>query len=532
VTEQLVPYLLGALVGGGLAMLLRLPPLVGFLGAGFALNAMGVPSLPAIDAIGDLGVTLLLFTIGLKLQLRTLARTEVWGAATIHMAGSILLLVPGVALFRLLGVPLLADADLETFALVAFALSFSSTVLAVKSLEAHSDTASLYGRIAIGVLIMQDVIAVLFLTASSGELPSPLALLLVLLVPAGPHLRRALDRVGHGEMQVLFGVVVGLVLGYALFEAVGVKGDLGALAVGMLLAPSAAAPGLARALFNVKELLLVGFFLSIGLTALPTLEGLLIATGLLLLLPFKSALYLIVFSRFRLRSRTSTLATFTLTNYSEFGLIVAALATSAGWLPVEWLVILAVTVAMSFVVAAPLGGAAESIYSRIRPFVSRLEHPIPRPDDRPIDIGVVDAVVLGVGRVGSAAYDRLSDVHGMSVIGIDNDSDRVADLTTAGYRIVEGDASDADFWDRLVGDRTVRLVVLTMTEHSGNLFALQQLRDRSFDGRIVAVSRYPDEDTSLRELGADEVFGLHDEAGHGVADDAVAMLGILDGPDS
>ncbi len=98
----------------------------------------------------------------------------------------------------------------------------------VKVLEKRSETQTAYGRLAIGVLIMQDIFAVAFLTLSSGTLPSLWALGLVLLIPLAPAMRALLDRLGHGEMQMLFGILLALVLGYALFEAVGIKGDLGA----------------------------------------------------------------------------------------------------------------------------------------------------------------------------------------------------------------------------------------------------------------------------------------------------------------
>jgi glutathione-regulated potassium-efflux system ancillary protein KefC len=119
-------------------------------------------------------------------------------------------------------------------------------------LEARSELGSLYGRIAIGVLVMQDVFAVLFLSLSSGQWPSPWALGLVLLWPATKLIRAMLDRVGHGDLQVLYGAFLALVAGYALFEAVGVKGDLGALVVGMLLATHPATSDLAKSLFHLK----------------------------------------------------------------------------------------------------------------------------------------------------------------------------------------------------------------------------------------------------------------------------------------
>ena len=81
-----------AFAAGFAAQLVRLPPLIGFLAAGFVLNAMGFEKTPALDTIANLGVTLLLFTIGLKLDIRTLLRAEVWASASLHIVGSTLLL--------------------------------------------------------------------------------------------------------------------------------------------------------------------------------------------------------------------------------------------------------------------------------------------------------------------------------------------------------------------------------------------------------------------------------------------------------
>lgn len=283
-------FLLAAFLGGFAALAIRLPPLVGFLAAGFVLNALGYDKTPLLTLVSEVGVTLLLFTIGLKLDVRTLLRREVWGGTSLHMIGSSLLFCGLLFGLKGLGLTLLVDSQWHTL-LLGFAFSFSSTVFVIKVLEKRSESQTAYGRLAIGVLIMQDVFAVLFITASTGKLPSPWALGLVLLIPLAPLLRQFLDRLGHGEMQILFGMLLALVLGYALFEALGVKGDLGALIIGLLLAPHPAAQALSRSMFNIKELLLVGFFLSIGLTAMPGAIHPQMALLLVALLPLKSLLY-------------------------------------------------------------------------------------------------------------------------------------------------------------------------------------------------------------------------------------------------
>ena len=200
-------YLVVAFGAGALAVLARLPPLIGFLAAGFVLNGLGVERLPALDQLADVGVTLMLFGIGLKLDARSLLRREVWGTAGIHLVLSTALGAGLLGLLMLVGLQLPGE-NLRALLLAGFALSFSSTVLVFKVLEERSETTSLYGRVAIGILIVQDVAAVAFITVTSEHPPSPWAVGLVLLLPAAWLFRRVWDRIGHGELQALFGVLM------------------------------------------------------------------------------------------------------------------------------------------------------------------------------------------------------------------------------------------------------------------------------------------------------------------------------------
>jgi len=336
-------YLGVALVGGFIAVLLRLPPLVGFLAAGFALGAAGAPELPYLEPIANFGVVLLLFAIGLKLDVRTLLRREIWLTTVVHLALSVAIALGFLGLLAVIGFGFLAGESFGALALVGFALSFSSTVFVVKVLDDRSDTTALYGRIAVGVLVMQDVAAVIFLSLSSGEPPSPWALLLFLLIPGRRVLHLIWNRVGHGELQALFGVCVAVVLGYGLFELVGIAGDVGALIVGVLLASHPQAGELSRSLMTFKDLMLVAFFVQIGLHGTPHLLETGLALLLLLLLPLQVAAYSVVLWLMRLRRRTSFLAGLVLSNYSEFGIIVVAVGASTGLLDDEWVVVVSGT---------------------------------------------------------------------------------------------------------------------------------------------------------------------------------------------
>lgn len=218
------------------------------------------------------------------------------------------------------------------------------------------------------------------------------------------------------------------------------------------------------------------------------------------------------------------LSTLALSNYSEFGLIVAALAATSGWLSAEWLVVISLAVAGSFVLAAPLNAASERMYAWLKGPLAPLEAKSLLAADQPIAVDQVDAVVLGMGQIGNGAYQRLIEGHGLRVLGVDSDASKLAAHRAAGHRVMEGDAVDSDFWDKLLLADSVKLVLLAMPGHAGNVYALSQLKNRAFSGHIAAIVQYPEEIDILRRLGADAVFHVYDEAGTAFADDALAGL--------
>ncbi|WP_256986442.1 MULTISPECIES: cation:proton antiporter family protein [unclassified Rhodococcus (in: high G+C Gram-positive bacteria)] len=511
-------YLVIAFGLGGLAMVVRLPPLVGFLAAGFVINALDVGEVPQLELLADLGVTLLLFAIGLKLDVRILLRREVWLTTSVHLVASIVVGTTVLWLAAVAGLAMLSGQSLTTIALLAFAMSFSSTVFVVKVLEERGESHALYGRVAIGVLVMQDIVAVVFLTITSGSLPSPWAVTLVLLWPVTRILRRIWSGLGHGEMQSLFGIVMALVPGYALFSALGLKGDLGALVIGVLLASHPASSELSRSLFHIKELLLVGFFVSIGLSGLPDLPSLGVALLMVLLLPLKSVLYLGLFAMMKLRYRTALLAGLSLMNYSEFGLIVVSVGVTTGLLAPAWLVEMSIAVALSFVASALVNGRGHLMVEKIATRLPEQDEQSLHPEERSGDAGDAEVVVIGMGRVGFAAYQRLTDHYRLDVVGVDYDGPRIRRLADQGLRVIEGDATDLDFWNQLRHSESVRIAVLAMPRHGANVTALACLRESGFSGTVAAVARYDDEVQWAKEHGVDIAFNVYAGAGLELAD--------------
>ncbi len=511
-----VGWLTLAFVLGFLSRMVGLPPLVGFLITGFILNTQDSINTELFQKLAEIGITLLLFTIGLKINLKQLIKPHVWVLSTLHMSITILvfgLILYGLALF---GLSNLLAMDFQGALIIAFALSFSSTVFVVKVLEERGELKSLHGSIAIGILIMQDIVAVVFLAVSEAKVPSIWALSLVLLIPFRFVLYWILKKVGYGELLILFGFILALG-GSEIFELVAMKGDLGALILGMLIASHPKADDIAKSMLGFKDLFLLGFFISIGLSGNITTEILIIAVLITPFIFIKSALFLSLLLGFKLRARTSLLATINLTNYSEFGLIVAAISVSNGWINSDWLIIIAIAMSFSFVIAAIMNAKANTVFSRNKVYLRKLQSNKRLKADKAIDVGGAEIMIVGMGTLGTGAYDQMREYYGKKVIGVDIDSVIVDNLQTTHRNVMQGDPSDADFWDRIQAQHTIKLVMLTLPKFSTTLSVLEQLKEANFDGQIASTTKYPEETEQLKQAGILTVANIFTEAGSGFA---------------
>lgn len=519
ITQTDVLLIAVAFVFGMIARAITLPPLIGYLFAGFFLLAIGGESGELLHAIADLGITLLLFTIGLKLKLKALAIREVWGVASVHMAMILVLFSALVYGLVLLGLPLLVDLQWQGILLIGFVLSFSSTVFAVKVLDELGAVGSKHGQVAIGILVMQDVVAVAFLVIATGKTPTIWAISLLLLIPFKRYLYGVMSRAGHGELLTLFGFVLALV-GAEAFETVGIKGDVGALVMGMLFASHKKAGELSKALLGFKDIFLVGFFLSVGMSALPGWNELLIALIFIMVLPLKWALFFGLFNAFSLRSSTAWRTSFNLANYSEFGLIVGALAVSLGFLDSAWLAVFALALSLSFVVSAPLMRVRDRLYDRWRENLKRYERTNRLNDEQDICLREAKVVVFGMGRVGTAVYDAMAEQHSGQVMGIELNPQKAANHINAGRDVVVGDGTNPDFWEQAKGILNgLETVTLTLPTHEANLAATAQFRRNGYTGLIAATVRFDDESDDLKTAGVDFTFNIYQEAGMGFASD-------------
>lgn len=497
-----------AFISGLIARHLHLPPLVGYLAAGFLLNYNGFKQTELLEFMAHTGVLLLLFTVGLKLRIRNVLRAEVLAGSLLH------LLLTSAVLFVIF---MFLDGLARTTAvIVCVALSFSSTVVAAKVLEEKKELRSFHGRVAIGVLIIQDIVAVIILSLASDHAPTPWAFSILALPLLKPLIHKFLDFSGHDELLVLYGLVLALIIGGAGFEYLGLSSELGALLLGILLADHQRATELSKSLWSLKEVFLVGFFLQIGMSGLPNTNALIYAAALILLLPLKSVLYFAVLLLFRLRARTSFLTALSLTTYSEFGLIIAHLGVQNAWFGSQWLVTMAFAVALSFVMAAPLNRFAHGLYGRFESQLIQFESKRRHPDDEPIHLGSAQLLIVGMGRVGTGAFDFLNNRE-LRCVGLDSDPGQVERHLKAGRRVLYADAEDPGLWQN-IHLQNINAILLSMPDLEANIIAVTQLRQIGFDGLICATGVYPEHVEAIMRAGADVAYNYFDEVGVGFAE--------------
>ena len=235
-----------------------------------------------------------------------------------------------------------------------------------------------------------------------------------------------------------------------------------------------------------------------------------------LLLPLKGMLFFFLFLSFRLRARSAFLSASSLTNYSEFGLIVASVV-----LP-QWLTPLAISVALSFVVSAQLNRFAHPAYERLAKWLIPLERNTRHPDEQPVSLGDAQILVMGMGRTGRAAYDHLLR-KGFRLVSLDSDPVMVERNVAEGRNVFFADAEDQMFWQNLQMN-DVKAVVLAMNDAEAKIISTTKLRSIGFKGLIVSHALYEDIAERIQAAGADHTYLTMTEAGTGLAENVAREL--------
>lgn len=529
VFEQIALVLAVCVAAAGLATLLRQPVVVGVLVAGIAVGPAALDLVSAgseLDLLATVGTSLLLFVVGLKLDVRILRRLgTVAAAAGLGQVGFTALL--GYLLAIALGF------DTVDAAYLSLALTFSSTVIVVKLLTDKRELHTLHGRIALAILVVQDlvvIVAMLAITAVGdlGDLPGvPLAARvgevvlrgLLLLAIAGvmgrvvaPRLTGLFER--QGELLVL-AVVTWSVLLASLSLELGFSAEVGAFLAGIALASTRYRDAVASRLGTLRDFVLVFFFVQLGTrvdaSTLAEQWPAVVVLSLFVLLG-NPLIVLTIMGALGYHRRVAFRTGLHIAQISEFSLILVALGVAQGHIGSDLLGVVTVIGAVTIAVSTELIHNAEALSRRLDPLLRLfdrgrpLQHGEPRAaEDRP------EYVIVGVGRLGSAVLNDLRE-RGERVLGVDFDPRGIRRLHWD-LPVVYGDADDPDLPDRLPLQAT-RWVIITVRELALGLHLVGALRAHGYRRGIAVAANDPAECDRLREAGADVTFRpLHLAAG-------------------
>ena len=511
--------IISALVGL-VGRLLRQPLIVAFIGVGIMVGPWGLDLLESIEKIhllADLGIAILLFAIGLKLDL-TLIRST----------GKVALLTGmGQVLFTSLFGYLIALAFgfSSLIALyVAVALTFSSTIIIVKLLSDKKEIDSLHGQISIGFLIVQDIVVVLVMIFLSAlgieEISNPvidISLVVVkglaMLAVVGLLMRYVLPgivkaMVHSQELLILFSISWALILA-AVGDYLGFSKEVGAFLAGISLASTDYREIISSKMTTLRDFLLLFFFINLGAGLDLSLIGEQIKPAVvfsLFVLLGNPLIVLVIMGLMGYRKRTSFLAGLAVAQISEFSLILAAMGLQLGHIDNETMGLITLVGLITIGLSTYMILYSHQIFEVLSPVLGIFEKTDPHREreKKLLEEVQYDVIIFGLGRYGNNIAKSLERI-GRKVMGVDFDPNAVENWRNKGRTAQLGDADDPDLHE-ILPLRSARLIISTLSDYEINLHLLKILKHHNFEGRVALTQHHADHAKKLVDAGADMIL--------------------------
>ncbi|WP_374344210.1 cation:proton antiporter [Azonexus sp.] len=506
---------------GMLFLALRQPLLIAYIVVGIVVGPAMLGLVRAqdqIDLLAQVGVSVLLFVVGLKLDLH-----HVRHLGPVALATGLGQLAFTIVIGFLLALAM--DKGVLEALYIAIALTFSSTIIIVKLLSDKREIDSLHGRIAVGFLIVQDLAVVLAMMAMSalrggdgaavGEVVWSLAWRLTAVGLAvyllmRHVLPRLVERMARSqELLLIFAVAWGTGLA-ALGEWAGFSKEAGAFLAGFSLASTVYRDAINARLAGIRDFLLLFFFIDLGSKLdLSTLGDEIVPALVLSLfvLVGNPLIVMAIMGSMGYRKRTGFLAGLTVAQISEFSIVFVAMGISLGHIGRDVLGLTTLVGLVTIALSTYMILYSHSLYDRLAPWLGIFERrrPFREPGGaRPASLAAVEVIVVGLGRYGGRLALGLKE-SGLAVLGVDFDPEVAQRMRHGGLAVRYGDGTSADFLETLPLDGAAWLVS-TLPGFDSNRELLDALRTRRFAGELAIVARDEAQGIALKELGVPNVL--------------------------
>jgi Kef-type K+ transport system membrane component KefB len=542
VYHEFALLLLLSAVVGAIAVRLRQPLLMAYIIVGILVgpSVFGwVGAHDQIDLLAQIGITVLLFVVGLKLDLRHVRQIGPVALATgLGQLGFTILF--GFFITLALG-----REWLEAL-YVAVALTFSSTIIIVKLLSDKRELESLHGRIAVGFLIVQDLAVVIAMMVMSGlggiggEAVSGSTLALSLLARLGGAalllyllmrfvLPRVVDTLARSqELLLIFAIAWGTALA-ALGEYAGFSKEAGAFIAGFSLASTAYREAISARMTSIRDFLLLFFFIDLGakldFSTLGDEVGSALALSLFVLIG-NPLIVMAIMGTMGYRKRTSFLAGLTVAQISEFSIIFVAMGISLGHIGAGALGLTTLVGLITIALSSYMILYSHRLYGWLAPWLGIFERGTPfrelAVENAPSQMQRPDVLVFGLGRYGSRLALKLQ-AQGMRVLGVDFDPEVIKEKQGSGLDARFGDCEAPDFIESLplAG---VPWVVSSLPEVEANRALLHALAEHHYRGHMAVVARHESDVEALSALGPLELIMPFHQAADFAALDIAARI--------
>ncbi len=466
------------------------------------------------DIFAQIGIALLLFIIGLNL--RPAVIKEVGRVALVTGLGQIIFTtVIGFFIGRGLGF------DTTTSAYIAIALTFSSTIIVMKLLSDKKDLGRLYGKISIGFLLVQDIVATLILiivSSVTGETNIPIMLLATLLeglalvalllatVTFGlPKLTGFFAR--SPEFLFLFAISWGLGIA-SLFQVVGFSIEIGALFAGVAMATSPYTYEISSRLRPLRDFFIVLFFILLGSRLSFDHIGVVIAPAILFSLFVIIGNPLIIMILMRIlgyNKKTGFKAGLTVAQISEFSLILIVLANRHGQINDDAVTLVTVVGLITIAVSTYMIIYANVLYGLLSPYLGIFEKRSSISEQKNDEN--YEAILFGYHHVGEDLIHSFKQLKS-SFLVVDYNPEVIEGLTNSGIDCLYGDANDNEFLSELNLAKT-KLIISTMSDFEANLILTKQVRHVSKHAIVIVKSDLIEDAAALYDAGATYVMMPH-----------------------
>ncbi len=501
-----------------IARMIRQPPIIAYLVSGVLVgplffNLMGSGDSSLIQTFSRIGVAFLLFIVGLSLDFRLLK--EIGKVSTI--TGLIeIILVTGIGFLVSLW---LGFTNIEALYIGAV-IAFSSTVVVVKILSDKRELHTLHGRISIGILIIQDIVA-------------SIALMVVPLMDSGGRFNIILTQIGIGilliaivflvsvlifhrflnylaksqEALFIFGIAWALVISTIFFK-LGFSIEIGALIAGMSLASSKYALDLEGKMKPLRDFFMILFFVFFGSQLTGPIGGIMIRNALILsalVMIVKPIIVMFTLKLFGYTKKTNFLTALSLAQVSEFSLVLILLGFGLGQVSPD-LMNLSVLIALITIFLSTYGlNFSEYLSHKLLKFLNFFEgkvHTNAISCDKCYDI-----ILFGYHRIGYKLFETIKKGN-LKLLIVDYNPKVVESLVKRGIDCFYGDAGNKHFLKEIGLDKA-KIVISTLPDYNSNLMILEAIKELKSKAIFIGTSEDPRIALNLYEAGADYVIVPH-----------------------